>query len=203
MKRILIIGAGGHSKVVADVLQHAGHTVLGFLDEDDARWGSLHFGLPIFGHPQGFAQHAPDGLIIGVGANQARQKIAQSMPIAAHPLWISAVHPKAIFGGGVAVGKGTVIMANVVLNPDTVIGDHCIINTAASIDHDCHVQDFAHIAPGVRLAGHVHVGQGAFIGIGACAIPQRTIGAWAVVGAGAVIIKDIPDGVTAKGAPAR
>src|SRR5262249_58040314 len=107
------------------------------------------------------------------------------------------VHPS------VTIGAGTVIFAGAVIQPDATIGAHVIVNTRASIDHDCVLGDFVHVAPGVGLAGNVTLEEGAFLGIGAAAVPGSRVGAWATVGAGGVVIQPIAAGVTAVGVPAR
>ncbi len=108
---------------------------------------------------------------------------------------ISALPPK--------LGRGTVVFAGAVVQPDAVIGDHVIVNTGATVDHDCVVGDYAHLAPGVHLAGSVHVGEGAFLGIGSVVSPGVRIGRWTTLGAGAVAIRDLADGAVAVGVPAR
>ena len=100
-------------------------------------------------------------------------------------------------------GQGVAVMANVAINPDTYVGDHAIINTGATVDHDCHIARFAHIAPGVHLTGEVTVREGTLVGAGVATIPGVTIGKWCVIGTGAVVTKDVPDSVIAKGVPAR
>jgi sugar O-acyltransferase (sialic acid O-acetyltransferase NeuD family) len=200
---ILIIGAGGHAKVVADILLNQGTPVIGFLDDDAALWGQQRLGLPILGSIDSFAEYRPDGLILGIGGNGIRQLVRQRLGKAAKALWHTAIHPRAIVAESVKVGAGTVICGGVVVNPDTIIGKHAIINTGATVDHDCRLGDFVHVAPGAHLTGTIRVGTGAFIGAGAVCIPGKTVGEWATVGAGAVITQDIPAQVTAVGIPAR
>ena len=203
MKDILILGAGGHGKVVADILMSQGAGVLGFLDDDPTLWHTEILGLPVLGSIDHYADYGPAGLIIGIGINRVRQSIVHRLGEAADSLWISAVHPRAIIGRSVHIGVGTTIMAGAVVNPDTVIGNHTIVNTAATIDHDCAIGDFVHVARGAHLAGGVRVGDLSFVGIGANLIPYLTIGAGVTIGAGAAVVRDVPDGVTAKGVPAR
>jgi UDP-perosamine 4-acetyltransferase len=103
----------------------------------------------------------------------------------------------------VTLGRGVVVAAGAIINPATHIGDHAILNTAASVDHDCTVERFVHIAPGTHLAGTIYVGEGAFLGTGVSVIPSRRIGVWSIVGAGAVVTRDVPDRCTVVGIPAR
>jgi len=203
MGRVLILGAGGHGKVVADALLRAGHTPLGFLDDDPSRWGTRTLDLPILGPIRDFARHDPDGLIIGIGANAARQAIAQTLGAAAEPLWCNAIHPRSIIAPSAHLGRGILVVAGAIINPDARIGDHAIINTAATVDHDCTVGPYAHLAPGTHLAGNVHIGAGTLLGIGTTVIPNRTIGPWSTIGAGSTVIHDLPARCTALGTPAR
>jgi sugar O-acyltransferase (sialic acid O-acetyltransferase NeuD family) len=203
MSRILIIGAGGHGKVVADILQRQGEQIIGFLDDVSALWGSLCMGLPILGSVAGFQSYRPEGMIVGVGSNAARKKIVERLGDAAQNLWINAIHPQAVLAESVRLGRGVVICAGVVVNPDVIIGNHAIINTAASLDHDDVIADYVHVAPGCHLAGQVQVDEGTLLGVGVSVISGCKIGRWATVGAGAVVVGDIPERVTAKGVPAR
>jgi sugar O-acyltransferase (sialic acid O-acetyltransferase NeuD family) len=200
---VLVLGAGGHAKVVADILLGQGIAVAGFLDDDPATWGQTRLGLPVLGSVDSFGLHSPEGLVPGIGSNHARQALVARLGPAAYELWRNAIHPRATVAASARLGRGVVIAAGAVVNPDTEVEDHAIINTGAVVDHDCTIGEYAHVAPGARLAGGVRVGEGALVGIGASIVPQRSVGAWAVVGAGAAVVSDIPDGVTAVGVPAR
>ncbi len=201
---VIICGAGGHGKVVADVLERGQrYRVLGFLDDRNELAGRQIGGHGVLGSIQGFLQNGirQSPLILAVGSNETRQRLAMEMK-AAGTQFVTAIHPSAQIGRDVVIGPGTVIMANAVVNPGARIGAHVIINTAATVDHDCVVEDFAHIAPGAHLAGTVSVGQGALLGTGVSAVPAVRIGCWTVVGAGATVVRDLPDRVTAVGTPA-
>lgn len=200
---ILILGAGGHGKVVADILQCQKIQVMGFLDDDSTRWGTLQLDLPVLGPVESYAQYAPNGLVIGVGNLEARQDIVRRLGTQAYPLWRDAIHPRAIIAQSVQLGRGVMVAAGAVVNPDAVLGEHVIVNTGCTIDHDSVVGDFSHIAPGAHLAGGVTIGRETLIGIGATVIEGKYVGDRAVVGAGAVVIHDISDGMTAVGVPAR
>jgi sugar O-acyltransferase (sialic acid O-acetyltransferase NeuD family) len=199
---VLILGAGGHGKVIADILLKQGVSIAGFLDDNPSTWGSKALGLPILGGIDEYTQYTPTGLILGIGSNQVRQRIVSRLGQTVEPLWINAVHPTATIALDVQLGKGVVLAAQTVINTGSRIGNHVIVNTGATIDHDCNVQDFCHIAPGVHMAGGVTVGTGTLLGIGAAVTPYRTIGAWSTVGAGATVVHDIPEHVTAMGTPA-
>jgi sugar O-acyltransferase (sialic acid O-acetyltransferase NeuD family) len=203
MSGILILGAGGHAKVVADILRCQGLRVAGFLDDDPQTWGTTRLGLSVLGAIASFADYQPDGLVLGIGANQVRGQLVERLGPAVQALWCNAIHPRATVTASVRLGRGVVIVAGAVVNPDTVLGDHVIINTGATVDHDCVIGDYVHIAPGVHVCGGVQIGSYAFIGVGAALTPGRRVGAQATVGAGAVVVRDVPPGVTAKGIPAR
>ncbi len=200
---VLIIGAGGHAKVVADILLCAGFAVIGFVDDDPTTWGQQRLGLPVLGASDTYASHEPGGLIMGIGDNKTRMQVVLRLGPQADKLWRPAVHPRATLAASVLVGHGVVVAAGAVVNPDSVLGDHVIINTGATVDHDCEIGNYAHIAPGVHISGGVRVGMGTLIGVGASVAPGRTIGAGVIVGVGAAVVHDLPDGVTAKGVPAR
>lgn len=200
---MLIIGAGGHAKVVADILRAQGVHVQGYLDDEVSLQGQQRLGLPVLGPVEAYRDFNPEGLIIGIGSNSARYAITKRLSDILNNVWINAIHPQAVIAPSVRFGAGVVVAAGAVINPDAVIGDHAIINTGATVDHDCVIGRFVHIAPGAHLAGGVQLEDEGLIGIGAVVIPGCHIGAKAIIGAGAVVVSDIPAGVTTKGIPAR
>jgi len=204
MQPVWIIGAGGHAKVVIDTLRTLGtFDVLGVLDDDPLRLGTEVLRVPVRGETshESIDRFGIEEAIIAIGCNRARAVVAGRL--AGRVSWATAIHPTAHLAPGVRIGEGTVVFAGAIVQPGSVIGRHVIINTACSVDHDGSIEDFVHIAPGVRLAGNVQVGVGVLLGIGCCVIPERTIGAWATIGAGSVVVSDVPPGVTAKGIPAK
>jgi sugar O-acyltransferase (sialic acid O-acetyltransferase NeuD family) len=203
MRGILVLGAGGHGKVVADILGCAGEPVMGFLDDDPATWGATRLGLPVLGGIVTFREHLPGGLILGMGSIAARTKIVEFLGGEARGLWCNAIHPRAIVARSVQLGCGVAVMAGAVVNPESVLGDHSVINTGATVDHDCTIGAYAHIGPGAHLAGSIRVGHAAFIGIGASVTQCLAIGDGAIIGAGSVVIDSVPAHVTVKGIPAR
>lgn len=200
MEKIIILGAGGHAKVVADILLRQGAHIIGFLDDDADTCGKRLLGIEVLGAISFLSDLQNVILVQGIGANRVRKRLADSLNPGIR--WKQVIHPSAIIAPSAKIGIGVVVAAGAIINPDAVIGDHVIINTGASIDHDCTVEAYAHIAPGARLAGGVKVGSGTLVGIGASVIPYRTIGEWATIGAGATVIRDIPAQVTAVGIPA-
>jgi acetyltransferase EpsM len=200
---LIIWGASGHARVVADIVRCENrYSIAGFLDDlHPERAGETFEGAPILG-----GRDRLDGLhsavIIAFGDCAARLEAARF--VAAKGLELAkAIHPSAVIAASARIGAGSVVAANAVVNPGAVVGENAIINTAASVDHDCAIGDGAHICPGVHLAGNVRVGEATWIGIGATVADGRTIGSGTIVGAGAVVVSDIPGGVVAFGVPAR
>lgn len=202
---VVIYGAGGHGKVVADVLERAnGYRILGFLDDLNELTGKRVLGYEILDTAlKFFGNGYPENchLILAIGPNQIRQRLSDHAVPEGIP-FATAIHPSAQIARDVDIGPGTVIMANAVVNSGAYIGAHVIINTSATIDHDCVIEDYVHVAPGTHLAGGVHVGRGTLVGIGATVVPGVRIGQWTLIGAGATVLKGLPDHVTAVGSPA-
>ena len=199
MSGVLVVGAGGHAKVVIATLLAAGQTVAGLLDDQPSRWGSAVLGYPVLGGLEQL-EKAGSRAILAIGNNRARQTISERYPSV---VWVSAVHPSAVVHSSVRPGAGSVIFAGAVVQPDSSIGRHVIVNTAATVDHDCVLEEYVHLAPGSHLAGQVRLEQGAFLGIGSLAAPGVRVGAWSTVGAGGVVIRDLPPHSVAVGIPAR
>lgn len=201
--RLMIVGAGGHAKVVADGALACGIQVVGFLSDNV---GSELLGIPVLGPlsqaAEICARHNTSHLFVGVGDNAARKRIASEIAAIGLP-FATIVHPAAVVSPFASISPGTLVMPGVVVNAGATVGSHVILNTSCSIDHDCHIGDFVHISPGAHLAGHVRVGEGAHIGIGATVIQKRNVGEWAVVGAQAAVIEDVPPRRVAVGVPAR
>jgi sugar O-acyltransferase (sialic acid O-acetyltransferase NeuD family) len=196
---VAVIGAGGHAKVVIATLDAAGALIGGVFDDDTHTWGHLVLGHRVLGAPDSDVLRAYGLAVIAIGDNAARATIADRFDVR----WATVVHPRAWIHGSVVIEPGAVVLAGAVIQPEARLGRHVIVNTGATVDHDCRVDEFAHLCPGSHLAGSVFVGRGALVGVGAAVIPGRRVGASAVVGAGAVVIHDVPDGATAVGVPAR
>lgn len=186
MNRLIIIGAGGHGKVIADNALKNGYQSICFVD--DHATGDV-VGFPVIGTCSEI-EALNDGntdFVIGIGNNTARKAIAETYPV--H--WVSIVHPSAQIGFDVRIGTGTVIMSNAVVNVSAIIGEHCIINTGAVVEHDNVIEDYVHISPRAALAGTVRVGTLTHIGIGATVRNNTDICSDCIIGAGAVVVKDI------------
>lgn len=200
--RLLIIGASGHGKVAADIAlkMNRWHSIA-FLDDDASIKEAM--GLKVIGKLEdAFAYMKDSDLFVGIGNNIIREKIQKSLE-AVGVITSILVHPHTVIGEQVKLGAGTVIMAGVVINCCTQVGKGCIINTGATVDHDNVIEDYVHIAPGVNIAGAVRVGSGAWLGIGSKVINNINIVKGCIVGAGAVVIRDITEPGSYIGVPAR
>ena len=204
---ILIVGAGGHGQVVADIFRArraAGiaSDQIAFLDDDRACQGCRFVDGPVLGtvNRSGEIQH--DAVIVGIGDNETRARIFLRFAEAGEQMAIAA-HPRSTVARDVTLGPGSVVCAGAVINTGTTIGPNAIINTGATVDHHSVIGAHVHVAPGVHMGGAVHVGEGALVGIGAIVLPGVRIGAWSTVGAGAVVTADVPSHATVVGVPAR
>lgn len=201
-ERLIIIGASGHGKVVADIaLKMNKWKEIAFLDDDEQRKSAL--GFDVVGESKDVTNYIDNSdIVVGIGNNEIRQnvqskveKIGASVPV--------LIHPNAVVGEVVEFGAGSVVMAGVVINCSTRIGKGCIINTSASVDHDNVIEDFVHVSPGVRLAGSVRIGQNTWLGIGSLVINNVEITKACIIGAGSVVVKAIKETGTYVGVPAR
>lgn len=199
MKQVIIIGASGHGKVIADIVEKSGDQVVGFLDDNPVV--KISFGYPVLDTIKNYQQYK-DGnfFIIAIGNNETRELIAKKLE---DVRWYIAVHPSVQQAKDVVIGDGTVIMANAVLNASAKVGKHSIINTSVVVEHDNVISDYVHLSPRVALGGTVTVGAVAHIGIGACVRNNITIADHVVVGAGACVVNDITNAGTYIGVPAR
>ena len=201
MEKTYLYGASGHGKVIKDILNANGIKVEAFVDDN----------LQINECAGRNVMHDAKGLspmIVSIGMNRVRRIVVERLLadaiVSGNALeFATAIHPSAIISPSAKIGEGTVVMAGVVINADAVIGKHCIVNTGSTVDHDCVIEDFCHIAPGAHVSGGTHIGEGTWIGVGACVIQCLNIGKDCMIGAGSVVVKDIPDGVTAYGNPCR
>lgn len=199
-EQVIIVGASGHGKVVADIVQLAGDQVVGFLD-DNSNLPNLFVGLPVLGRVDKFKNYTSCKFIIAIGNAAIRKRISEKMK---NVQWYTAIHPSAIVSDvEVSIGEGTVVMANAVINAGTKIGKHCIINSSAVVEHDNHIEDFVHVSVGAKLAGNVHVGNSTWIGIGASVSNNLCICENCMIGAGAVVVRSIDEQGIYVGVPSR
>lgn len=197
-QRVAVIGAGGHGAVVASTLIAAGHEVVGFYADVPSIWGSTVLGIPVIGPISELSSAHCSHAIIGIGDNAARKRLAQQIDID----WMTVVHPFAWVHPEVSLGAGTIVCAGAIIQPEAQVGAHVILNTKASVDHHCRVGDYAHIAV-AHLAGRASIDEGVFMALGSTVLPKLHVGAWATVGAGAVVTKNVAPGTTVVGVPAR
>ena len=193
-KEMYLYGAGGHAKVILDILEAQGYGVAGVVDDNPAL--TEFMGKPVL---HGMKEVSP--VIISIGINGTRRKVVEKL----NPTTVygTAIHPSAIVSPHATIEEGTVVMQGAIVQTGTQIGKHCIINTGASVDHDCMLENFVHISPHATLCGDVKVGEGSWIGAGAVIIQGIRIGKNCVIGAGSVVCKDVPDGVKAYGNPCK
>jgi sugar O-acyltransferase (sialic acid O-acetyltransferase NeuD family) len=197
---VYVLGAGGHASVVLSVCKELQLHVGGIYDDTEELQGCSVMNCPVIGRITDLPTNFSGPAVVAIGNNQVRKQLDVRLP---QCRWVSLIHPSALIGDGVLIGAGAVIFAGAIVQSRAQIGRHVILNTAATVDHDCHVRDYAHIAPGSHLAGNVEVGKGALLGIGSCVIPGIKVGDWSVIGAGAAVVTDIPSHVVAVGVPAR
>lgn len=199
---VIVLGDGGHAKVCIELLQAMGRTVDWCIGVSDA---STCLGIPVLHGDDELVRLRADGYrlaFVAIGSNSLRHRLA-TMALDLDFELVNAISPLAVISPSARLGVGIAVMAGAVINADASIENLAIINTGACIDHDCKIREAAHAGPTCGLAGNVTVGPYSFLGIGTKVIPGVVIGANVVIGAGAVVINDIPDGVAAIGVPAR
>lgn len=200
MNRLIVIGAGGHGKVISEIAYMNGYEEIFFMDDTKVYEEDCN----IIGTLNDVEHLNPEeyDFIVAIGDNEIR-KLIQKKLIANNFKLVVLIHPSAVVSTTAGIGRGTVIMANSVVGIGSVIGEGCIINTGATVDHDCKIEDYAHISPGVHLAGGVEIGEKSWIGIGSSIINNLKITNNCILGAGSVIINDISDSGTYVGTPAK
>lgn len=207
LPRCLIIGCGGHGRVVLDIIRQAGqYEPAGFVDSDPSTHGRRIDGLKVLGHPDDLAglgqAHDVQKAIVAIGDNGVRREFAHQLSSLGFEL-INAIHPSANLASTVSLGRNTVIAAGVLVGAHGQIGDSVILNTGCIVDHESLIGTATHVCPGAKIAGRVVIESGAFVGIGATVIQSIRVGCEAVVGAGAVVIHDVAAMSTVVGVPAR
>lgn len=204
---VIIIGAGGHAKVIYDILMLTGVEVLGFSDLDSARTGHNIHGRPIVGDDTAVLRNTPESVLLvngigSIGDLQGRIAVFDKYTRKGYG-FMTVIHPSAVVSPGSTIGIGVQIMAGAVVQIDSRIANNCIVNTGAILEHDCRIDDHVHLAPGVTLSGDVIVGSGSHIGTGATVVQGIRIGSRCTVAAGAVVLSDVGDGKKVGGVPAK
>lgn len=188
MKQIVIIGASGHGKVVADIALKVGYTDIVFLDDNDSITECA--GFPVVGNVAKAKSIINKDMFVAIGDSKTRERIQNELEKRGTRI-VSLVHPNAVVSRRVKIGSGSVIMAGTVVNSDTEIGRGVIVNTCASVDHDCVVESYSHISVGAHLSGTCFVGENTWVGTGAVVSNNCNICGDCTIGAGAVVVKDI------------
>lgn len=204
---VLVIGAGGHGRVVADALRAAGRKVLGFLDAAADLEGRMIDGLPVLGGDAYLQIHSPGAVMLanGIGSTMstaARRQLYERLVDSGFQ-FETVRHPTATVSPSVVLSPGVQVMAGAVLQPGVVIGEDTIINTGVLVDHDCVIGSHCHLAPGVVLSGSIRIGDDCHIGTAASVIQGVMIGAGVAIAAGATVVSDVAAGARMAGVPAR
>ena len=197
-KEVIVIGAGGHGKVIADIIIKSGDRVIGFLDDGCTEKNIL--GYPILGKTEDCLKYKDKEFFIAIGNNAVRKKISEKYSILKY---YTAIHPSAVIAMDVEIGEGSCVMAGVVINTSARIGKHCIINSGSVVEHDNKLADFVHLSPGAVLCGTVSVGECTHIGGGVTVKNNTNIVGDTVLGVGAAVVKDIDIPGVYGGVPAR
>ncbi|TLU98052.1 acetyltransferase [Dyadobacter luticola] len=192
---MIVYGAGGHAKVICDVINADGGSITAVFDDDVGINQFLDY--PVYPYSPNLFPEEP--IVLAIGDNATRGNIARRI---CHR-FVNVIHPSALITNNINIGAGNFVMHRVVIQAGSRIGNHCIINTGAIVEHDAVIGDFVHIAPGAIVCGSVTVGDFTLVGAGATLVPNIVIGKNCVIGAGSVIIRDIPDNVTVCGNPGR
>lgn len=196
MNKLIIIGASGHGKVIADIALLRGYKDIAFLDNDTSI--KEVNGYKVIGTTKDIDKYSTCDFIVGIGNSKIREAIQSRLSNV-----VTLIHPSTVISNNVSIGKGSVVMAGVVINTNVSIGEGCIINTSSSIDHDCVIEDYVHIAVGTHLAGNVHIGNHTWLGIGSVVSNNTHITNNCMIGAGSVVVKDIDISGTYFGVPAK
>lgn len=204
---VIVLGAGGHAKVLINALQLCSVEILGITDPDPSLAGQSVLGVPVIGTDDEVKSYSSEGVRLvnglgSVGLPWARRMLFEKWRKSGF-FFSPVIHPSAVVAADALVGEGSQIMAGAVLQPGVCLGANVIINTRASLDHDCRIGSHTHIAPGVTLSGGVHVGIGTHVGTGTSVVQGVSIGDITLLGAGSVVLIDIPAGVKAYGCPAK
>lgn len=204
---VIVLGAGGHAKVLIEALLAGSTAVAGIVDPDTEKIGQRILGVPVLGADQVVKEFPPHEIQLANGLGSVRlplgrQKLFERFKRGGYS-FATVVHPSAVIASDVKLGEGVQIMAGSVIQPGCSLGCNVIVNTKASVDHDCVIGDHVHIAPGVTLSGGVEVGRGSHVGTGAIIIQGVTVGTGSIIGAGALVLLNVPSAVTVVGVPAR
>ncbi len=203
--RLGIIGAGGHAKVVIDAIEAGANewSIVGLFDDAAGRHGEMVLGYSVLGDTslKELRTHGLAAIFVAIGENSVREQIVRRLEPWFH--WPTIIHPNAFVSRHATIEKGSLVCAGATIQVAARIGRFAIINTAASVDHDCVIEDFTHLGPGVHLGGSVSIAEGGFLGVGASVLPSLSVGKWSLVGAGSVVTRSVGQYLTVVGSPAK
>jgi UDP-perosamine 4-acetyltransferase len=204
---VIILGAGGHAKVLIDTLQKESVPVIGITDLNQVKVGNMILGVPVISGDDALSAYAPENIrlvngLASVESTSQRTRVYETFKERGYR-FASVIHPSAIIASDVHLGEGVQIMAGAVIQPGSHVGENTIVNTNATIEHDCRIGAHVHIAPGVTLSGNVCISDRVHLGLSATVVQGIRIGAAAVIAAGAVVVTDVPPGAKVMGVPAR
>jgi len=207
MNPVILVGAGGHARVLLDALELSGANVIGLVDADASLTDRDVMGFLVLGNDDVLGQYPPGSVdlvnaIGSIDSMQRRKSVYEKLCRAGH-VFASVIHPRATLSRHALMAAGVQVMAGAVVQPGASLGENTIVNTGATVDHDCRVGAHVHIAPGVTLSGNVQVGDGTHVGAGATVIQGVRIGAHCLIAAGAVVVDNVQDGASVKGLPAQ
>ncbi|MCF6460850.1 acetyltransferase [Clostridium sp. Cult3] len=208
MKSLYIIGSGGFSKQVIEIVEeinniHREYDLVGIIDDNPNLLGKTVFDYKIIGdtdYLKSIAEHKEVHSVIAIGEGKTREKIASKFM---NINWVNLIHPKAIVSKYISIGEGNIICGGVIINPECRIGNHCNINIGCTLGHDVILEDYSTLMPGCNVSGNVSVGKYSTVGTGAAIIQGLKIDKATTIGAGSVVIKDLPANCTAVGIPAK
>jgi len=206
-RAVIVVGGGGHAKVLIEALRLAGVEILGITEADPEKHAQVVSGVKLLGDDSVIANYGAEQILLvnAIGSiNLPKDRTALFDKLKARGYsFATVIHPSAVIAVDVSLAEGSQVMAGAVIQPGSRVGRNSIVNTRVGVDHDCEVAEHVHLSPGVTLSGGVHIGSGTHIGAGATVIQGVTIGSNCLVAAGAVVVGDIPDGVTVRGVPAK
>ncbi len=203
---VVVYGAGGMGREVAETVLARAEAdgsleLVGFVDDDPDAFGTQIHGIPVVGDGTWVREHPDVPVVLGIGHPRVRYEVVQKV-LGIGGRWLTVVHPTVVVAPSATIGEGAVIFAGCVVSSDARIGAYSYMNYNAVVSHDAVVSDFACIMAQVALSGAVEVGEGAFVGVGASTRQQVRIGRWSIIGAGASVVRDIPEYCIAMGVPA-
>lgn len=204
---VIVLGSGGHARVLIDVLQELGTEIMGITDPDQTLWGQTLMNVDVLGPDEKIFDIHPERILLvnalgSTKTTKARQKLFETWQQRGYT-FATVVHPKAVIARSVQLAQGVQVLAGAIINPHTTVGVNSIVNTGAVLEHDCTTKEHVHLAPGVRVAGNVTIGTGTHVGIGSTVIQGLIIGENCLVAAGAVVIHSVPDNAVVMGVPGK